>query len=384
MRIPNPTDQIRYAVPMTESILVIHVLNKNSVGGAESLVASLVKQQQIGKEGLAHKSLFIATNHVSVQLLGLKIIRFLPILMASVKLGIFAIRSNRSRRKTAIIFHLAECHVVAKICGPVISNLPHVKIFIYLHQSRELFPEKIRWVTDSLIRKYETICYSDCATKTWFTNSTSDISKRTTIHNPVGIKSSRNRYTKSLTLNLLFIGRFTPWKRPDMAIAIANRLAALTPVKLQIVGFKKSDFVEHYGEFNDLNSPLSINFLGSIRDVVPLIQDSDLLLNLAESNLSGESIGIAALESLSLGVPVLIQDSKMSDFQQMPGIYSLNYFEKVFEKISKDSQPALYFRNSFNISPEERVFWEEKTSLATYNNQLSLLLANFLEETRKP
>jgi len=378
------TDQIGYAVPMAESILVIHVLNKNSVGGAESLVASLVNQQQTGKEGLAHKFLFIAPNDVSIQLLGLKVFRFLPILMASVKLGILAIRSNRSRRKTAIIFHLAECHLVAKICGPVISNLPHVKIVIYLHQSRELFPAKIRWVTDSLIRKYETICYSDCATKTWFTNSTSEISKRTTIHNPVGIKSPRNRYTKSHILKLIFIGRFTPWKRPDMAIAIANRLATLTPVNLNIAGFNKSDFVEHYGEINDLNSSLSVNFLGSIRDVVPLIQDSDLLLNLAESNLSGESIGIAALESLSLGVPVLVQDSKVSDFQKMPGVYSLNNFEDVFEKMSQDSQPTLCFRNSFKISPEERVSWEAKTSLATYNDQLSLILANFLEETRKP
>ena len=376
------TDQIGYAVPMAESILVIHLLNKNSTGGAESLVASLVNQRQADEQGLTHKTLFIAPNNLSVQLLGMKIFRFLPILMASVKLCVFAIKSNKSRRKTVLIIHLAECHLVAKICGPVISNLPNTKIVIYLHQSRELFPAKICWVTDSLIRKYESICYSDCATKSWFTDSTSGIPKRTTIHNPVGIKSPQNREPKSTTLKLVFIGRFTPWKRPDMAIAIATQLATLTPVNLKIAGFNKSDFVNHYGEINDSNSLLSINFLGPVRDVMPMLQESDLLLNLAESNLSGESIGIAALESLSLGVPVLVQDSKMSDFQNMPGIYSLNDFENVLGKMLQDPQPALRFRNSFKISPEGRASWEEKTSLETYNHQLSLLLVNFLEETR--
>jgi len=369
---------------MVDAILVFHVLNKNSTGGAESLVRGLVDRTQTGEEGLTHETFFIAPSYLYGQLLATKILRFIPILIASVKLIMLAIRSNKSKRKTAIIFHLAECHLVAKICAPVISNLPNIRIIIYLHQSRELFPTKISWITDSLICKYESICYSDSATKSWFPNPTSGIFKRTIIHNPVGVKSSEKINTKRDSLNLLFIGRFTPWKRPDLAIAVATKLAELTRVNLQIAGFNKSDFVSHYGEISDLDSSLSIKFLGSVRDVVPVLQDSDLLLNLADSKLSGESIGIAALESLSLGVPVLVQDSKMSDFQSTPGIFSLNDFENLFAKMLHDPQPTKLFKDSFKITPEERVFWEEMTSQERYNRQLLLLLNDFLDETRHP
>jgi len=376
------TDQNGYAAPMNGSILVIHVLNKNSIGGAETLVASLVNGPQTVEGQLMHKTILIAPNKISIQLLRMKLLRLLPIFTTSVRVTIVAIQSNLSGRKTAFIFHLAECHLVAKICGPIISNLTNIRILIYLHQSRELYPAKIRRVTDSLVGRYESICYSEFATKSWFAQSASQIPRRTIIHNPVAVKCPRYRDTKGKTLKLIFIGRFTPWKRPDLAIAIASQLATLTPVEMKVVGFNKSDFVDHYGDIKDSTASLSINFLGPVHDVAPLVQDSDLLLNLAESTRSGESIGIAALECLSLGVPVLVQDSKMSDFQNLPGIYSLIDFENVFKKMFQDPQPALLFRSSFKISPMERVTWEKKTSLERYNYELSLLLVKFFEERR--
>lgn len=97
---------------------------------------------------------------------------------------------------------------------------------------------------------------------------------------------------------LFHASNFRPVKRPLDLLRILERVLAARPARLVLAGDgPERGFLE--AEVARLNLP--VTFTGATRDVVPLLQASSVfLLPSAE-----ESFGMAALEAMSCGVPVV-------------------------------------------------------------------------------
>ena len=365
---------------MPRSIVVFHILNKNATGGAENLVHGLVSWSDEQKGPLTHRVIYIAKSRFATNLLSLKLIRIAPILLAYTKLLMTYLDFRHLGHEKVFIFHLAECHLLARIFSILTPWDNRKRVIVYLHQSRELFPTKLRPITESLIDEFHTICYSKCATDSWFLDRGNKGKNRSVLHNAASInKLPINRAGENRThLNLLFVGRYVHWKRPDMALAVAQRLSNHIPVIMNFVGISESEFTVDYGKPVLDNPQLEVHFHGVVMDVVPFLQKADLLLNLAESSSSGESVGIAAMEALSSGVPVLVQDRFKTDFSNMPGIYDLRDIDDWMSVSDEHSQPLEYLRKCFQMNLNGVESWRAKVSIGRYNYELADVLEQFI------
>ena len=99
---------------------------------------------------------------------------------------------------------------------------------------------------------------------------------------------------------LLHISNFRPVKRIGDVIRIFARVLARQPARLVLVG----DGIEHFGAM-ELAAKLGIkdrvSFLGNQDDVLPILRQADLFLLPSEK----ESFGLAALEAMACGLPVV-------------------------------------------------------------------------------
>lgn len=358
--------------------VVIHVLNKDSKGGAESLVNALT-QKKNGK--YAHKKMLIAESKFSIWLFQRKKLRLLPILFTAIHLFFLSTLAVLKRQKIFLIFHLAEGHVVAKLVDKMLYESKLITIVIYLHQSKQLFPAKIIPITESLIEKFPVVCYSKTATQGWFNKSINQNFQRFVVHNFVSEKflthdvSQLDVFTRSL--NLVFVGRPVHWKRPDLAIEFAATLSKYTDVTISLIGLSRHDYLNLFDLPKEWERNLEIIFIQTSDFIEEYLTNSDLMIYLAESENSGESIGISALEALCLGTPVLIKDKSTTDFPSASGIYDLFDFKELQNEdfgVEKSTTSWRLINKSLKLTKNEVLSWRNLASLNRYDYQLENVL----------
>ncbi|MEN9700100.1 MAG: hypothetical protein RLZZ301_1298 [Bacteroidota bacterium] len=114
----------------------------------------------------------------------------------------------------------------------------------------------------------------------------------------------RSKYAKDDEVILCHISNFRPVKRTEDVIRIFAKIRAKRPSKLILVG----DGPDRYScerlsrEFQLCDDVI---FLGKVRDTVHVLEIADLFLLPSET----ESFGLAALEAMALGVPVVSSDT---------------------------------------------------------------------------
>lgn len=359
---------------------VFHILNKSSTGGAESLVRELVAFSSTDRNSLDHNIFLIAKSFTAIWLLSKKGFRIIPILVAALRLIFTIILNNFKDNKVQIIylFHLAEGHLVARLLSLVPKIFKKSIFCIYLHQSKDLYPAKLLKSADLLIQKFPVICYSEAATKNWFTNLQKESVQRFIIHNIVSTKylnlsKNRNLFQRQ-ELQFVFVGRFVGWKHPEMAVDFSQKFANFSSINLKVIGISEFEYVSKYGPIvPQSKNSLKIDFIGNSNSVEEILNNSDLLLYLSDTSLSGESIGIAAMEALCIGVPVVVQDKSKSDFSGLPGIYEYNdffgYDVQLFTK-EQNSAKSRLLNETLRLSQADIDGWRDVASIQRYNNDL--------------
>lgn len=373
-------------------IRLIHVLNKDGIGGAESLVKALCHSHPNSNTRIRHETFFIADSKFSIVLFEKKLVKLIPITFTAMRIlkNLFIHRILKREYNLIYIFHLAESHIVAKMLSVFKKFFKNSGFFLYLHQSKFLFPNKLISLTQSLISSFPTICYSKSATDSWYEDFGQEYKKRFVIHNIVD-----NRFLnmdldivnkKAKACRLLFIGRFVEWKRPDLALEFAIKLSKVQPVEITFVGISKDLFFSKYNIKLVDNNNLLVNFKGYQSDVSFFLKNTDLLINLCETRLSGESLGINGLESLCSGVPVVVANEGESDYFQQPGIYKVeDFFDSsgsAFD-LKPDSILNRLIRGEIHLSSQEISFWREKMNINRYNSDMIKVIEQFFESTKE-
>lgn len=373
-------------------IKLIHVLNKDGIGGAESLVKTLCSSHPNSNNRIRHETIFIADSKFSIVLFEKRLVKLIPITFIAMRIlkNLFIHRILKKEYNLIYIFHLAESHIVAKIVSAFKNFFKNSGFFIYLHQSKFLFPKKLIPLTQSLIYNFPVICYSKSATDSWYEDLGQEYKKRFVIHNIVDNKFLNmdldlvnNKFKAS---RLLFIGRFVEWKRPDLALEFAIRLSKVQPVEITFVGISKNQFFSKYNIKLVDNNNLLVNFKGYQSDISFFLKNTDLLINLCDTRLSGESLGINGLEALCSGVPVVVANEGESDYFQQPGIYKVeDFFDSggsAFD-LEPDSIFNRLIRGEIRLSSQEISFWREKMNINRYDSDMIKVVEQFFVSTKE-
>ena len=325
---------------MTQQLNFVHILNKESIGGAESLVKSLVSYDQSN----THDVLYIANNKISRQVLSISRIRLLIIFFSAIRLVKEIVVAAYSKKQKIYVFHLAECHLVFYLIQCIIPVSRIQSIFIcYIHQSPKLYPEKLLKYSKSWSKKSDGIIfYSKVVGDSWDSYLTNiQNSPRNVVHNFVSNVYTNNPLNKDdlnspNKLEIVFVGRYVSWKRPEMAAQIASQIAHKgVEVNLNYIGIpgaKSSSFKKYFSEKN-----LNFIFHGLVTNGVDLLNKMDLMVYPADQDLCIEGVGVAAMEALVLGIPVVISNKKSSDFFELNSIIDFSELENAIKLYDKDS-----------------------------------------------
>jgi glycosyltransferase involved in cell wall biosynthesis len=371
---------------------LIHVLNKNGIGGAESLVKTLCHSHLNSNNRIRHETIFIADSKFSIVLFEKRLVKLIPISFFAMRIlkNLFIHRILKREYNLIYIFHLAESHIAAKIVSVFKIIFKNSGFFLYLHQSKFLFPKKLISLTQSLIYSFPVICYSRSATDSWYEDLGQGYTKRFVIHNIVDDRFLNMNLdvvnNKVKVIRLLFIGRFVEWKRPDLALEFAIRLSKVQPVEITFVGISKDQFFSKYSIKLVDNNSLLVNFKGYQSDVSFFLKNTDLLINLCETRLSGESLGINGLEALCSGVPVVIANEGESDYFQQPGIYKVEDFfdtEGNAFDLNPDSIFNRLLRGEIRLSSQEISYWREKMNINRYDSDMIKVIEQFFVSTKE-
>ena len=349
---------------MSENVFVIHVLNKPSVGGAERLVESIIKSNS--SANIMHLNVFIAKNKFEIFLFGKRLFRLIPIIIILIKLQFLIFKFEVNRRKSCLVFHLAEAHVINKYIF-VKSKSKYVRIIHYVHQSKDLYPSKLHSSAYSSAQKSDlVVTYSTLVLESWNFKQPKFISLPNPVSNEV-LKyqhESHKNVNNTNNLNFIYLGRLAKWKRPDKCVEFVSYFGKKYDTSLKFIGFEKLEFEKLYGKsFLNEYKNLNVKFLGIKLDVKSEIITSDINLYFADSNHSYESIGISAEECLVLGVPTVIIDKKFTQFKDSPGIFELKDFIENGEL--KESVVDLISNIDTNRKNVSR-FWKDLASIENY------------------
>ena len=157
-----------------------------------------------------------------------------------------------------------------------------------------------------------------------------------TINNPVDVKAPKfgGGGVNNGTYTLVYAGRVHPEKGLDILFDAASMLVNRMPdivIKMKVIGTtdtRNGGGGESYVcQLSDKAPNVDVKWIGAIQDSVALAKeitagDCFVYPSVAEK---GETFGVAPLEAMALGVPVVLSDLKcFSDFAK-PGVNSLQF-----------------------------------------------------------
>jgi len=124
---------------------------------------------------------------------------------------------------------------------------------------------------------------------------------------------------------------------------------------------------------NELELPnnLEVVFLGIIKDTLTPTCAATALLNLVDFNKSSEVIGVAAIESLCLGVPVVIRNKNQTGYSHLPGLITEEDFLK---KMASQSGNSPDWSGIFTLSKEQIQEVRNKVSSKNFLREFQDLL----------
>jgi N-acetyl-alpha-D-glucosaminyl L-malate synthase BshA len=122
------------------------------------------------------------------------------------------------------------------------------------------------------------------------------------IHRRLEVPDLRQRFTGGDpdTRIVIHVSNFRPVKRIDAVLGIFNRIRRQVPARLLLVG-DGPEFVSAYRIARELGISPLVHAVGAQEEVLPLLSIADLFLLPSAQ----ESFGLAALEAMACGVPVV-------------------------------------------------------------------------------
>lgn len=315
-----------------KNLFFISVENKNGIGGIERLVADLHKQLIINK--INGSIFYLSRNKKMHKFFAISISRRIILfwrafeLLLSISLKLIKFRNQ----KIVILFFHSECHVIQYWLRRIFHCFNRVLTVTYLCQSPILYPKKLlEYCRQAAISSDFIWSYSDAVARMWEPLIDRTIS---IIWNPVDIdRIKRVVFTESdpkSILKFIHVGRPVKFKSPEKSLEFAILTAQFVQsVKLTFVGLSHMANIDTY----KIPPNLEIEYKGLVLDPLVLVADSTAMLSFGDFESAGEVLGISALESLCLGVPVCVENLNHTDFKNLPGIYTRETF---LRKIPKD------------------------------------------------
>lgn len=354
----------------SRNLAVIHILNKKSSnGGIESLVDTVI--QSSDSSPFPHEVFFIARKKFEIFLFGMPKFRIFVFLLSYGRLIKLILRSKRDVDSLFLIFHHAEAHLLLWMAKPLLKLFNSVSSIVYLHQSFHLYPKKLRRITYKLLETNPSIAYSSKIFHSWSLDETSGI--RTVIH--AIPRQPGSLICKSLdecSVSFLFVGRDVSWKRLDLAIEFVDILVKKgVPATLTVVGGNIFDLNERFRHRNHFPP---VNFLGTVK--APPYGKVDFLINTCDYNLSAETVGIAGLEAISFGTPILIRNLEFTDYSGFPGIIEIDYLLETINSFNTQKEVLNYLKSQ-KLSAEQLNSWKSELSIGRYLDQLENFIIGF-------
>ncbi len=352
-------------------IRYINVQNKTGVGGVERIVVDFTTE--LISQGIPNETFNLARSKYSRELLSISNGRKILIILRAIELTLLILirRIMNYKENLVIIFYHSECHLLLNLISRFIKILPGVTTVVYLCQSVDIYPAKLISSCFSAISKSNlTICYSSLVARQWQDGTRKQIYS---IYSPVSLErlevlNSRSAHT---SLNLIHIGRPVSFKQPERSLYFAIKVSEICEtVKLTFVG------IENLNIMSQISIPknLEVEFKGIVQDTISITREATALLNLVDFNKSREVIGVAAIESLCLGVPVVIHALDQTGYSELPGILTE---EEFIEKLIQYPPQIMDYSRIFSLDKERIEEVRNKVSSKNFLRELQkLLIAN--------
>jgi glycosyltransferase involved in cell wall biosynthesis len=316
-----------------KELFFVSVENKNGIGGIERLVADLHKQ--LNKNKITESIFYLSKNKKTHKFFAKSMSRKIILFWRTFELLFFiCLKLIKYRnRKIVILFFHSECHVIQYWLRKIFHRFNRISTVTYLCQSPILYPKKLlEYGRQAAISSDFIWCYSGAVARMWEPLIDRAVSS---IWNPVDIdRIKRVVFTESHSksiLKFIHVGRPVKFKSPEKSLEFAILTAQFVQsVKLTFVGLSHLANIDK----NKIPPNLEIEYKGLVLDPLVLVADSTAMLSFGDFESAGEVLGISALESLCLGVPVCVENLNHTDYKNLPGIYTRETF---LEKIPKDS-----------------------------------------------
>jgi glycosyltransferase involved in cell wall biosynthesis len=314
-------------------LYIAHVINSLQLGGAETLLAGITKEQI--NQGHSVKVICIQ-NVVEIQL------------DPSVELIVLNHRKFDIRTIKVLPGHLNDVDVVHAHLAPAhyfAAVVAMDKLFITEHASHNN-----RWDT-WLFRYLDRILYNRVNAVIAISYPVRDIlintirvksNKIVTVPNGIDVADILNKKTfsvpeflpgnaSSFKYRIGMVSRFSPQKDFESVVHLAKHLPEALFI---LVGDGETrPKIENLVRAENLRN---VCFTGKVRNPYPIMSTFDLGLQISRS----EGFGLAALEMMALGKPVIMSD--------VPGLNELNVLQPTMDFFNSPGQAADYIRKIFS------------------------------------
>ena len=279
---------------MSEPIRVLHVLNTGSYSGAENVVITIINNLK-SYENI--QCTYLSLNGDIKERLEKENIDYYLVEKLSIKNLKKAIKVLNpdiihAHDYTATIIS-SLCFSKAKIISHIHNNSPWIKkrgIYSYVFLFSCLRCKKVFTVSDSIEKEYVFSKYIK--------------NKIDCIGNPIDInkiKKLADAYNINERYDMIFLGRLTEAKNPELLIKIIENLVAKKPsIKIAIVG-EGDKFLETKAILENKSLIKNVKMYGFVENPYPILKNSKILCLPSK----WEGYGLVAVEALSLGIPVV-------------------------------------------------------------------------------
>lgn len=324
---------------------ILHVISDLSIGGAETMLVSIVKE--MSKYDNVHVevvTLYEGTSHLYLELLKVNV----TLTCLSMKRGYPSIKAIFKLAKIMNGFDIVHSHLFpSNYLVSVSSILSKCNNIITTEHNTFNNRRKItilKYIEKIIYRKYFRIIAISDATKASLANWLGSYENIVTIENGVdkekflSVSESFKKNTEDYFV-IIAIGSFSAQKDQATIIRALKRLPQ--NVVLQLVG----DGVRR-DELQKLVCTLGlnerVNFLGLRSDIPELICSSDVLVQ--SSNWEG--FGLTAVEGMLCGKPVIVSD--VPGLREVVAEFGLTFAKSSDEQLSKYIEQLLTDAETYN------------------------------------